>query len=211
MEFKLMRKILMSLFAVATLGVFGAPSAQAASSWACEGPEYVCGSSNRSVAREARETTVERKAKRTVRAAAERNDDQPAKATKRRNKQVASRAVEADDKPARRKQRTARSYDNDGGGSVLTGKASYYWQPQALASGGRFNPNAMTAAHKTLPFGTRVRVTNQNNGQSVDVVINDRGPYIAGRIIDLSKAAAGSINMQNSGVVPVSVRVLGRG
>ena len=107
------------------------------------------------------------------------------------------------------------SYSNSdsgsSGGYTLTGKASYYWQPQALASGGRFNPNAMTAAHKTLPFGTKVRVTNQNNGKSVVVTINDRGPYIAGRIIDLSKAAAHSISMQGSGVVPVKVAVLGKG
>lgn len=96
-------------------------------------------------------------------------------------------------------------------GYTLSGKASYYWQPQALASGGRFNPNAMTAAHKTLPFGTKVRVTNLNNGKSVTVTINDRGPYIAGRIIDLSKAAAHSISMQGSGVVPVKVAVLGKG
>ena len=105
------------------------------------------------------------------------------------------------------------SYDDGGssGGYTLTGKASYYWEPQALASGGRFNPNAMTAAHKTLPFGTKVRVTNQHNGKSVVVTINDRGPYIAGRIIDLSKAAAHSISMQGSGVVPVKVTVLGKG
>ncbi len=101
------------------------------------------------------------------------------------------------------------------GGSVATsggttGIASYYWQPQRVASGGWFNPNAMTAAHKTLPFGTRVRVTHLGNGRSVDVTINDRGPYIAGRIIDLSKAAAGSINMQGQGVAQVRMTVLGR-
>ncbi len=97
------------------------------------------------------------------------------------------------------------------GGGGLSGMASFYWQPQALASGGRFNPNAMTAAHKTLAFGTKVRVTNRNNGRSVVVTINDRGPYIAGRIIDLSKAAAHAVGMQNSGVAPVSVQILGRG
>ena len=100
--------------------------------------------------------------------------------------------------------------DNSGGYSI-SGKASYYWQPQRVASGGWFNPNAMTAAHKTLPFGTKVRVTNLNNGKSVVVTINDRGPYIAGRIIDLSKAAAHSISMQGSGVVPVNMTVLGKG
>lgn len=93
-------------------------------------------------------------------------------------------------------------------GRVLRGLASYYWQPQRVASGGWFNPNALTAAHKTLPFGTRVRVTNLRNGRSVIVRINDRGPYIRGRIIDLSKRAAGVIAMQGAGVVPVSVEVL---
>ena len=90
------------------------------------------------------------------------------------------------------------------------GMASYYWEPQALASGGRFNPNALTAAHKTLPFGTRVRVTHLGNGRSVEVKINDRGPYVAGRIIDLSKAAAGVIGMTAQGVARVAVEVLGK-
>jgi rare lipoprotein A len=90
------------------------------------------------------------------------------------------------------------------------GVASYYWQPQALASGGRFNPNAMTAAHKTLPFGTRVRIEHLGNGRSVDVHINDRGPYVAGRMIDLSKAAAGKIGMTGQGVARVSMTVLDR-
>ena len=94
--------------------------------------------------------------------------------------------------------------------SGIHGMASYYWEPQALASGGRFNPNALTAAHKTLPFGTRVRVTHLGNGRSVEVKINDRGPYVAGRIIDLSKAAAGVIGMTAQGVARVAVEVLGK-
>jgi rare lipoprotein A len=85
------------------------------------------------------------------------------------------------------------------------GKASYYWQPQAVACGGRFNPNALTAAHKTLPCGTKVRVTNRRNGKSVVVTINDRGPFVRGRIIDLSKRAAQHIQMTGAGVVPVTV------
>jgi rare lipoprotein A len=96
-------------------------------------------------------------------------------------------------------------------GSSYSGMGSYYWQPQRVASGGWFNPNAMTAAHKTLPFGTKVRVTNRNNGRSVVVTINDRGPFIKGRIIDLSKAAAKQVGMTASGIAPVSVTVLGRG
>ena len=90
------------------------------------------------------------------------------------------------------------------------GVASYYWQPQRVASGGWFNPNAMTAAHKTLPFGTRVRVIHASTGRSVTVTINDRGPYIRGRIIDLSRAAAGVIGMRGSGVANVRLEVLGR-
>jgi rare lipoprotein A len=91
------------------------------------------------------------------------------------------------------------------GSSGETGIASYYWQPQAVASGGRFNPNALTAAHKTLPFGTRVRVTNMNNGRSVEVVINDRGPFVQGRVIDLSRRAAQDIGMTGAGLARVSI------
>ncbi|MGI9423954.1 MAG: septal ring lytic transglycosylase RlpA family protein [Hyphomicrobiaceae bacterium] len=91
---------------------------------------------------------------------------------------------------------------------MLRGMASYYWQPQRVAAGGWFNPNALTAAHKSLPFGTRVRVTNMRNGRSVVVRINDRGPYIRGRIIDLSRRAATVVGMRRAGVVPVRVTVL---
>lgn len=95
-----------------------------------------------------------------------------------------------------------------GVGNALHGIASFYWQPQRVASGGWFNPNAMTAAHKTLRFGTKVRVTHLGNKRSVVVTINDRGPYIKGRIIDLSKAAAGVIGMQGQGVARVRVDVI---
>ena len=95
-------------------------------------------------------------------------------------------------------------------GPGQSGMASYYWQGQRVASGGWFNPNAMTAAHKTLPFGTRVRVTHAGSGRSVDVVINDRGPFVAGRIIDLSRAAASAIGMTAQGVAKVKMMVLGR-
>jgi rare lipoprotein A len=68
----------------------------------------------------------------------------------------------------------------------------------------------MTAAHRSLPFGTRVRVTNRSNGRSVVVTINDRGPFIGGRIIDLSRGAAQVIAMTGAGVAPVSLEILGR-
>jgi rare lipoprotein A len=95
-------------------------------------------------------------------------------------------------------------------GSGQLGVASYYWEPQRLASGGWFNPNALTAAHRTLPFGTRVRVTHARSGRSVDVTINDRGPYVAGRVIDLSRAAARAIGMTAQGLAQVKVMILGR-
>ena len=72
------------------------------------------------------------------------------------------------------------------------------------------NARALTAAHRTLPFGTRVRIKHLGNGRWVDVRINDRGPYIAGRIIDLSKAAADVIGMTGRGIARVSMTVLGR-
>lgn len=98
-----------------------------------------------------------------------------------------------------------------GGTSLGSGIASYYWQPQRVASGGWFNPNALTAAHRTLPFGTRVRVTNLSNGRSVTVTINDRGPFIRGRVIDLSRAAAAAVGMTGAGLARVSMAVVGRG
>jgi peptidoglycan lytic transglycosylase len=75
------------------------------------------------------------------------------------------------------------------------------------AAGERVSPSALTAAHRTLPFGTRVRVTNRRNGRSVVVRINDRGPFLRGRIIDLTPAAAHAIGM--SGLAPVTIEILG--
>ncbi|MGK7921455.1 MAG: septal ring lytic transglycosylase RlpA family protein [Trichodesmium sp.] len=91
------------------------------------------------------------------------------------------------------------------------GWASWYgpgFHGRLTASGERFNQYVMTAAHKTLPFGTKVRVTNLNNGTSVIVRINDRGPFTPGRVIDLSSAAARVLGMVQSGVAPVKVEVM---
>ncbi|YCK35761.1 septal ring lytic transglycosylase RlpA family protein [Actinomadura sp. ATCC 39365] len=88
--------------------------------------------------------------------------------------------------------------------------ASYYGEPQMTASGERFNPSAMTAAHKTLPLGSRVRVTNPRNGSSVTVRINDRGPYVGGRCLDLSTAAFDAIGSLGAGVMTVRYEVLAR-
>ena len=95
-----------------------------------------------------------------------------------------------------------------------TGKASYYgeWhQGKPTASGEKFDMNALTAAHKTLPFGTKVKVTNLENGRSVTVRITDRGPFVKGRVIDLSLAAAKKIDMVKAGVAKVEIRRVGGG
>lgn len=93
----------------------------------------------------------------------------------------------------------------------LASNASWYgpgFHGRRTASGEIFNQNALTAAHRSLPFGTRVLVTNLNNLRSVVVMINDDGPHIAGRVIDLSKAAAAQIGMLSSGTAPVRLQVL---
>lgn len=90
-----------------------------------------------------------------------------------------------------------------------SGKASFYadkFQGRKTANGETFRQGKMTAAHKTLPFGTKVKVTNLDNGKTVKVRINDRGPFVAGRIIDLSKKAAKKIGMVNSGVANVKIK-----
>jgi len=85
------------------------------------------------------------------------------------------------------------------------GRASWYALASKTASGERMNPKALTAAHRSLPFGTKVLVENLSNGRSVVVRINDRGPFAGARIIDLSKAAAGRIGMIHSGTAKVRV------
>jgi rare lipoprotein A len=111
---------------------------------------------------------------------------------------------------ARRPAWAATSLAGSGQASGQTGMASYYWQSQRVAGGGRFNPGGMTAAHRSLPFGTRVRVTRVDTGNSVEVTINDRGPFVAGRIIDLSRAAASVLGMIGQGTARVKMSVVGR-
>jgi rare lipoprotein A len=93
---------------------------------------------------------------------------------------------------------------------ALTGIASYYWQDQMTATGERFDKTAMTAAHKTLPLNSKVKVTNLKNGRDVVVRINDRGPYIAGRVIDLSEAAAKVLGFTDQGLTDVRVDLVGK-
>ncbi|MCB1473019.1 MAG: septal ring lytic transglycosylase RlpA family protein [Rhodobiaceae bacterium] len=99
----------------------------------------------------------------------------------------------------------------DAAAATYSGRASWYgsqFHGRKTASGERFNMNAMTAAHRSLPFGTRVRVTNKRNGRSVVVRINDRGPFSGGRILDVSKAAANRLGLIATGTAPVTLQVL---
>lgn len=91
------------------------------------------------------------------------------------------------------------------------GQASWYGgqhHGKTTASGARFDMNKLTAAHRTLPLGTNVRVTNLDNGRSVEVVINDRGPYVGSRVIDLSREAARRLQMEQEGIASVRVEEL---
>lgn len=100
------------------------------------------------------------------------------------------------------------------GGHEETGLASWYgpkYHGRTTASGERYNMFDLTAAHRTLPFGTRLRVTNLLNGKQVLVRVNDRGPFVKGRVIDVSYEAAKRLEMTQAGVVRVRVEVLGGG
>jgi len=90
----------------------------------------------------------------------------------------------------------------------FSGMCAFYSQGGRLAGGGRFNPNALTAAHRSLPFGTRVRVTDPKTGRNVVVTINDRGPFNKGRVIDVSPSAARALGMMGRGVIFVRADIL---
>src|SRR6266850_2959979 len=97
---------------------------------------------------------------------------------------------------------------------IQTGKASFYadkFEGSLTASGEKYKHSKLTAAHKTLPFGTKVRVINQANQLSVEVIVNDRGPYVENRIIDLSKSAAEKLGFINQGLADVSLEVIDPG
>ncbi|MGO4707026.1 septal ring lytic transglycosylase RlpA family protein [Microvirga sp. 2MCAF38] len=97
------------------------------------------------------------------------------------------------------------------GQEIQRGGASWYgpgFHGRRTASGESFNSNAMTAAHRTLPFGTKLRVVNERNGRSVVVRVNDRGPFIRGRIIDLAKGPAQELGVTSTGTAYVSLHRL---
>ena len=96
-------------------------------------------------------------------------------------------------------------------GYTETGQASFYadkHQFEKTASGALYNHDLRTAAHRTIPFGSKIQVTNINNGKSVIVVVNDRGPFVNGRIVDLSKSAFSSIGNTSAGLLNVEIEVI---
>ncbi len=181
-----MRTVLYSALSVVTFGLLIVAPASAATHWKCMGSYVACGSAKSAPAR----STYNTRATRSSYAQRSRSG-RKASNSRRSNTRVASIGTKS------------------AGRSGQTGIASYYWQGQQTASGARFNPNGMTAAHRSLPFGTKVRVTNKRNGRSVVVTINDRGPFVGGRVIDLSRGAAQVIGMTGAGLAPVSLDVLG--
>jgi rare lipoprotein A len=184
--------------AALTFGLVEARPANAA--WQCTGPEFACGSA-------AGAKKISKHGRVAHAGKAQKYASQ--KSHKYASRQKA-RANYADGSKATRRSRAASVASSSyGGGS--TGLASYYASGTRTASGARFNPGGMTAAHRTLPFGTRVLVTSAATGRSVTVTINDRGPFVKGRIIDLSRGAASALGITGAGVSRVSVSVIGRG
>ena len=225
-----MRTYIFSALAALTFGLLTLTPASAENApWTCMSPAFACGGAPVAKTYRTKEFAGERTSRRQASGkrnrVAKRDDglksaDKPAEKTQAKidlpeRKQVEAPAKpvaqpQAATEPAKDKTVTARTVETENTYRVTssqTGQASYYGYGAGsqTASGARFNPNAMTAAHRTLPFGTKVRVTNKRNGKTVVVTINDRGPFIRGRIIDLSTAAAGVIGMRSSGVAPVVV------
>jgi rare lipoprotein A len=235
-----MRTSLFSALAIVSFGLVAAQPAAASTYWSCMGPEVACGSaaspSGSSYNYRSRERVyageTERRAsgyRAKERYAAERPERQKAPVRVAAVDPRAEEHVTAEAAPAPVQEKVAMAERAEEpkaaaeSSSITTkvaasrptqaGMASYYGTESGsqTASGAHFVPSAMTAAHRSLPFGTKVLVTNKSNGRSVVVTINDRGPFVGGRIIDLSTGAAGAIGMLGAGVAPVSLEVLGKG
>lgn len=101
------------------------------------------------------------------------------------------------------------AYSGQAEASEKCGRASWYALTSMTASGERMDPGKLTAAHRNLKFGTKVRVINQSNGRSVVVRINDRGPFIKNRVIDVSRAAAGELGFVNAGLTNICYQIVG--
>lgn len=194
-------KAILGILPMALLTMATTDAAQAA--WTCQGPAVACSPAKTATSASAAKT------KKHMASSAYGTSGGKKYASGKSKKHYAAA------KPARKyakakSAKVAAKYSS--GGGYQAGIASWYggkFHGRTTANGEKYNMWSLTAAHRTLPFGTKVRVTNTRNGNSVVVRINDRGPFIAGRIIDLSRAAASQIGI--NGVGRVQVTVLGRG
>jgi peptidoglycan lytic transglycosylase len=118
--------------------------------------------------------------------------------------QLAGQEVTAHDA----KRHVARDEIAHGAAHSFSGVASYYSEGQRVASGASFNPSGYTCAHRTLPFGTHLRVADPRTGRSVVVTVNDRGPFVHGRVLDLSLGAARALGMIGHGVMHINASVI---
>ena len=136
-------------------------------------------------------------------------DTKEAKSIAEKVKRKAERSEKAEGRQDLVKDKVTVQQDDKGKPIIeQIGEASFYgsgFQGKKTATGEKFNQNDKTAAHPTLPLGTKATVTNLDNGNSVDVKINDRGPYVKGRDIDLSKGAAKELGMTKDGIAPVKI------
>lgn len=187
----MMRTLIKAAFALIAGVTMQVAGAQAA--WQCTGPEAACAKVQAGVH------------KKTAKHASAKSHKVAHVTKKKTPTKIASKSS----KPAKVAKKTSGS---SGGASYQSGVASWYggkFHGRQTASGEIYNQNALTAAHRSLPFGTKVRVTNTATGNSVVVRINDRGPFVGGRVIDLSRAAASSIGIDGLGRVKIAV--LGKG
>lgn len=222
-----MRSFCKAILAIAPVGLFSAAPAFAASEdWrqSCAGPAYICGDAKAATVQPVKKAKPAAIAKSKVTTktqnTAKADDDTPIKPKKKvaAAKPKAKVAARQDDDgaaaPKKKKVKIAKSYDDNAGSAFQSGVASWYggqFHGRKTANGETYNMWSYTAAHRSLPFGTRVKVTNTRNGDTVIVRINDRGPFVGGRVIDLSRAAAGDIGISSSGVGHVKLTVLGKG
>ena len=217
-----MRNLLKVALAILPAALFISSTANAAQeSWrqTCSGPEVVCGpaaaspvkTKSHAAAKSGKATASAGHAK-TTKVAKSASEPKSAKVASTHKAKKAT--VASDDEPKAKPAKKTAKASGGGGSAFQSGMASWYggnFHGRKTANGETYNMWSLTAAHKTLAFGTRVRVTNTRNGDYVDVRINDRGPFVGGRIIDLSRAAAGEIGLTSSGVAPVKVAILGKG
>lgn len=215
-----MRLFTKTVFAFVPALILAGGAAEAATEgWrhSCVGPEVACSSTSAAPAAKTATAPAKQKTATKVKAkkpAAVASDEVVSKPKK--TKKIA-KAQDDDAAPVKAKKKAKvaakkNSGGDSGGNSYQSGVASWYggyFHGRTTANGEKYDMWAMTAAHKTLPFGTRVKVTNTSNGDSTVVRINDRGPFVAGRVIDLSKAAANDIGM--GGLAKVKLTILGKG